>query len=91
MITWHIGTKSSLSVDRKTKTCIDYKSEWYNGDKNGTQENYTIISAHSDGALSMYSIGGSEGFVYLYPEQVEHLREILRNMEGLKSTQREVL
>ena len=47
MITWHIGTKSSLSVDRKTKTCIDYKSEWHKGDKNGTQENHTIISAHN--------------------------------------------
>lgn len=44
------------------------------------QENNMVISSHRDGALSISSIGGSEGFVYLYPEQVEHLREILRNM-----------
>lgn len=82
MITWHIGTKSELSVDKKTDDKIDYRSKWYRGDEHGTQENETIITAHKDGSVSMFELD-RDGYVFLYPEQVEHLREILRNMEAI--------
>jgi len=81
MITWHIGIKSVLSVETSDGQ-IDYFSEWYQGDEIGTRENNVLITVYSDGSMSILDKGNYED-VQLYPEQVEHLREILRNMEEI--------
>ena len=76
---WQIGTKAELSIAEKTDDKIDYLSEWYKGDEHGTQESNIVFTIHTAGAMSILDKNNYEG-VYLYPEQVEHLREILRNM-----------
>ena len=82
MITWYIGTKAELSIAEKTDDKIDYLSEWYRGDDSGTQENEVLITTYKDGSILILEKRNYES-VHLYPEQVEHLREILRNMEEI--------
>ena len=82
MITWHMGIKSHLNVEKKTDDQTDYLSEWYKGDEQGTENNNIIVTVHKSGSIFIADVDREEG-AYLYPEQVEHLREILRNMEEI--------
>ena len=81
MITWHMGIKSQMVVNKKTDDQTDYLSEWYKGDEQGTQENNIMFTTHKDGSMFISDVD-REGITYLYPEQVAHLRDILRNMEA---------
>lgn len=82
---WHIGKKCepkkielmpSLSgeMDEKAR----YESRYFHGTKSGYNEHNVEIATNKDGAI-FFSNMDDDGFIYLYPEQVKHLRKILRD------------
>ena len=42
----------------------------------GYQDNDVVISRYSDGSIA-FSDNGAEDFIYLYPQQIKHLKKIL--------------
>lgn len=78
---WHKGKIVTLEkVKAKKQLYEDSKAEYvshrYEGDKHGFNETNITIYVGRSGSLSFANDG--EGFIYLYPEQVKHLRKILR-------------
>ncbi len=76
---WPIGKviklkkEKTLREDEKEK----YLSIYYVGDKTGYHEHDIDITILKDGSLTIGEEDG-QGFMYLYPEQVKHLKTILR-------------
>jgi hypothetical protein len=76
---WHVGKKARLLTIANKESPKDvkrkYVSEYYDGTERGYSSNDIKIIVKNDGAV--YFSGDSEGFIYLYPEQVKHLKKIL--------------
>jgi hypothetical protein len=75
---WRLGIFLSLSCDKNNKGEKEYLSERFEGTKSGTNQHDVKITQCKDGAIYFSEQGGGDGFIYLYPEQVKHLRTILR-------------
>lgn len=78
MITWHIGKK----IEKQTIPAKDNEEEvilssYYEGTERGHNLHQIEMSTGKDGSLIFYD-SGSDDYVYLYPEQVEHLKELLK-------------
>lgn len=88
-------------VGEKDQTYKDSKAEFisyrYRGDSKGYGDTVIKIALGKDGSISFSDEHSDSGFVYLYPEQVKHLKRILgiknfRNIRGtLGHSQRAVL
>jgi hypothetical protein len=72
MNTWHVGKKTEL-----TETDGKFLSEYYVGDEHGFYRNTVDILTDSDGGISLTDSSYGDN-IYLYPEQVEHLKQILK-------------
>ncbi len=64
-------TENDKNVKRK------YVSEYYDGTEDGYSSHDIKITIKNDGAI-YFSKENSEDFIYLYPEQVKHLKKILK-------------
>jgi len=74
---WHRGIKCTLKKDKRWDGDGDkYICHYYKGDKQGYHENDVTITVH-DKAI-YFSDESAEHFIYLYPEQVKHLKKLLR-------------
>jgi hypothetical protein len=77
---WHKGKMVTLDKVEKhihEDSKLEFKSKRYEGDENGYSENSIHISLGKDRSICF--AGDNDGaFIYLYPEQVKHLRKILR-------------
>jgi len=71
---WHIGKKISLELTNKKRN--KYISHYFHGTKQGYKEHDITLTFDKDKSLALSS-HSSEQFIYLYPEQVEHLRKII--------------
>lgn len=78
---WPIGTKSeyikkqSFDKDKVKLICSSY----YKGTKRGYHENDIGMDLYKDGAVLLWNQSmSSDKSIYLYPEQVQHLRKFLR-------------
>ena len=75
---WHKGKivefekQKPLKDERKR-----FLSHRYKGTDEGYSENNVVMIKQKDGAIC-FSGDGDGAFVYLYPEQVRHLREFLK-------------
>jgi len=43
----------------------------------GHHENDVLVTRYSDGAISFSECDSAEDFIYLYPQQIKHLKKIL--------------
>ena len=78
MNNWHKGKLSQAkSLSTKPDERIAIHSEYYEGTENGYQEHNLTMHVLKDGALTISDDAIDGGFVYLYPEQVKHLKKIL--------------
>jgi hypothetical protein len=79
MENWKIGKEVHFE---RGQTLMDEKiclvSHYYHGDKRGTSQHDVKMIRYKNGALSI-SDRNDEGWIYLYPEQVKHLRRVLRS------------
>ncbi len=88
---WHVGKMARLLAIAKKDTENDknvkrkYVSEYYDGTEDGYSSHDIKITIKNDGAI-YFSKENSEDFIYLYPEQVKHLKKILkvRKYNGLR-------
>lgn len=75
-----VGRKARLLTLKKKEdeknVRREYVSELYDGTERGYSSNDVKIIIHANGAI--YLSGEEHGGVYLYPEQVKHLKKILR-------------
>jgi hypothetical protein len=55
------------------------KISYYEGTEHGYNENDIVVSIKKDGAISFNDDRLDGGFIYLYPEQVKHLKNILND------------
>ena len=93
MNNWFIGKILNLMrVEEKDHTHKDSKAEFisyrYQGDGIGYGGSTIKIALGKDGSVSFSDENSDSGFVYLYPEQVRHLKRILeiknfRNIRGV--------
>ena len=75
---WHKGIKCTLKKDKKcNRDGSRYVSHYYKGDKLGYHENNVNITVDEDKAIS-FSSEDAENFIYLYPEQIKHLKRLLK-------------
>lgn len=76
----HVGLKTELRIikEKDKDDKITYVSEYYNGKKDGGYEESEVhITKYKDGSISL-SDYHRDGWVNLYPEQVKHLKKILK-------------
>ena len=76
MNTWHIGILDELTPPKKEGDKLTYTSIYYEGTESGTQEHIIELSAHDDGSIYAFERNG-EGYIFLYPQQVKHLKRIM--------------
>jgi hypothetical protein len=78
MENWKIGKEVHLE---RCQTHMDEKvclvSHYYHGDKKGTSQHDIKMIRFKNGAFTMSD--QNEGWIFLYPEQVKHLRRVLRS------------
>ncbi len=86
LVKWHVGILEKLTLTLHDSDCKEWISEWYQGTENGISENNVNIKLSNDGSLCFFNEDDSDPRgVYLYKEQVEHLKKILfRNDKLLK-------
>jgi len=77
-IDWYIGKKCEWQPFFAEDERIGGVSIYYDGDKKGYEKHRVKMERREDGAIIL-SEESSEFMVYLYPEQVKHLRKLLRN------------
>lgn len=76
---WHKGKLTGCEEVKPIKPDDgdrEWKLEYYNGTNGGYHEAHIALTVHLDGAIN-FSEENGEGFIYLYPEQVAHLRRLL--------------
>jgi hypothetical protein len=86
MNNWHIGKKCELVTEKPHHSFpgqvgekARYKSRYFHGTKSGYNEYNIEIVTKKDGAI-FFSNVDDDGFIYLYPEQVKHLKKILKSV-----------
>ena len=65
---------------RRKDSVLEYNSYWYKGDEKGTHDHGIDIYIGPDGHI-FFSEETGDSHLYLYPEQVEHLRTILKELD----------
>lgn len=79
MITWHIGKKIEKQIiparDGEKEVIL---SSYYEGTEHGHDLHQIEMSINSDGSLVFYNYESGD-HIYLYPEQIEHLKELLNS------------
>jgi hypothetical protein len=90
MLQWFIG--KILKLERvpveehvHKDSAAEFKSYRYHGDEKGYEDTTVEINFYNDGAVS-FSEEGTDKFIYLYSEQVKHLKIILgiKNFSNVK-------
>ena len=73
------ASSSLKSVDTNRIDDIAFESHYHAEDMHGVEDHTVKIVRHRDGGMYIFfSVGNGDGFVYLYPEQVKHLKRILK-------------
>jgi hypothetical protein len=65
-----------LSTEKTPPDVRRVRFDRYEGTANGHSSHDVLCTLHADGAMH-FSEAGGEGFIYLYPDQVEHLKKFL--------------
>ena len=78
---WHKGIVSNVDAGEAKDGKKRYKISYYEGDENGYQENDIEVEFGKDGSMSFVDYNRDSGSIYLYPEQVIHLRKLMSGKE----------
>jgi hypothetical protein len=81
---WHKGKVITFEKAKKhihDDSLIEGILKYYAGDEKGYEDHDIRISIGRDGSLSLSDYDVDSGFIYLYPEQVELLKKLLKDTE----------
>jgi hypothetical protein len=85
---WVVGVRHKLTKKLETLTNHVYFSDFYKGHIGGNVRNQLEITFFTDKAMSFNDMNGS-AFVVLYPEQVEHLKQVLKERDEFFQNRKE--
>ena len=77
------GYHDPTGIDRfqQDKFVLNYRCDNAVG---GHEENDILITRYSDGSISFSEADTAEDFIYLYPQQIKHLKKILSMRPPIK-------